>query len=290
MLTGELEAIRSQRLLFCYGSYEVFCAPSDEIPHLLLEIGRLRELTFRQVGEGTQKAIDTDHFDDYYHHLFIWNNETQTLVGAYRMGMGDQIMKRYGLNGFYTRTLFEMDTSFGDVMEQSIEMGRSFIAKDYQGKPIPLKLLWKGIFYVLLKNKQYRYLMGPVTISGEYTAASKLALSAYIRNNQMDPIHAQQIHPKVGMAVRCSIEESLIRGVVTLDLIHKLICDIEEGNGVPVLIKRYFQLNSKALGFNTDHEFSDALDVLILLDLHLVPEEMIRMLSKEMDLPVSSLT
>lgn len=288
-LVAELNGIRDTYLLFAQGSYEVYCAPAEKIPSMLHEIGRQREITFRQVGEGTKNDLDTDTFDSYYHQLFIWDTEVRRLVGAYRMGMGDEIMKRYGLKGFYTNTLFHMEEPLGPIMEKSIELGRSFVVSEYQRKPISLKLLWKGILFVLLNNARYRYLLGPVTISGEFRSASKLLISSYIRRNHMDTENSQYIKPMTGIAVKGSIDSSLTESISSMDLINKLVVDIEGGGtGIPVLIRRYLQIGSLALGFNTDHEFSDALDVLILLDLRHVPEEAITMLSKEANVPFRS--
>lgn len=99
-LAGELDRIRMQRLLFSYREFEVFCAPYDEIPLMMRNIGALRERTFREVGEGTKREIDTDRFDRYYLHLFVWDGKERRLVGAYRLGMGDEIIRRYGCGDF----------------------------------------------------------------------------------------------------------------------------------------------------------------------------------------------
>ena len=113
LLEAELDLLRGGHRLFEYGSYEVYLAPPDRIPHMMIEIGSLRERTFREIGEGTKNAIDTDRFDSYYYQLFVWDREARRLVGAYRLGMGDRIMERYGLKGFYTNTLFRMKPAMG---------------------------------------------------------------------------------------------------------------------------------------------------------------------------------
>lgn len=249
----------------------------------MIEIGSLRERTFREIGEGTKNAIDTDRFDSYYYQLFVWDREARRLVGAYRLGMGDRIMERYGLKGFYTNTLFRMKPAMGEVMGKTIELGRSFIVRDYQRKPVSLMLLWKGILYVLLRNGQFRYLLGPVTISGGFQSASKLIIASHIRDFYLDREKAGWIRPRTGIDIRVRIDESLIAGIRSIDLINRLVCDIEKNAySIPVLIRKYLQLNSSVLGFNTDHEFCDSLDALMLLDLKKVPEETILMLSKEL--------
>ena len=139
-------------------NYEVFFASAKEIPNLLHEIGRLREITFRDVGEGTNKEIDLDQFDKDYHHLLLWDREAKLLAGAYRMGLGNEIYKKNGIHGFYIQTLFRIEPELHQMMSNTIEMGRAFIIGEYQQKPMPLFLLWKGIVHVTLRYPEYKYL------------------------------------------------------------------------------------------------------------------------------------
>lgn len=125
------------------------------------EIARLREVTFRAVGEGTQLETDSDEYDDLYEHLFVWDAEKQAIAGAYRIGFGDVLLDNRGFEGFYTYTLFEFSRRLNDVLRQSIELGRSFVVPGYQRRSQTLLLLWRGILHVLLRNPSYRYLMGP---------------------------------------------------------------------------------------------------------------------------------
>ena len=182
---------------------------------MMLMIATLRERTFREIGEGTKNEIDTDRFDRYYRQLFIWDNEALRLVGAYRLGLGDELMRNYGLKGFYTHTLFRMSPPMGEVMSRTIELGRSFIAREYQRKPASLMLLWKGILHVLLQNEQYRYLMGPVTVSGGFQHTSKLIIAAYVSRFYLDRKKASYIRPRTGIVVPARIDESLIAEVRT---------------------------------------------------------------------------
>lgn len=283
-LCAELDRIRENRRLFSYREFEVFCAPYDEIPSMMKHIGAMRERTFREIGEGTKREIDTDRFDRYYFHLFVWDSGACRLVGAYRLGMGDEIVRRYGLRGFYTNTLFRMSHRLEPIMRQTIELGRSFVVRDYQRKPASLMLLWRGILHVLLKNEQYRYLLGPVTISSSFHPVSRRVIAAFVGSCYLDREKSRWIRPRTGLDIPVRIDESLIAEVSQLDLINKIVCDIERNlNSVPVLIRKYLQLNSSVLGFNTDHEFNGSLDALMLLDLKHVPEETIRMLAKELD-------
>jgi putative hemolysin len=284
-IEAELTAIREEKLLFSHAGYDVYCAHSGDIPNVMHEIGRLRETTFRGVGEGSFKALDLDEFDAYYHQLFIWDREARAFVGAYRLGMGDEIMPRYGLKGFYVNSLFRMRPPMGPIMEKTIELGRSFIVKEYQRKPTTLMLLWRGILYVLLKNNRYRNLLGPVTISGEFEKTSKTVIVTHLRQQHFDSKLARHVKPITGLdGINAPIDPELIRGVEQIELIDKIVTDIERGEmSMPVLIKKYIQLNSRVLGFNVDHDFADALDALMLLDLKKMPEKTIELLSRELD-------
>ena len=283
-LQAEIDAIRDDHKLFEYGEYEVFFAPPQDIPQMMIEIGRQREITFRAIGEGTMKKIDLNHYDVYYNQLFIWDRKAARLVGAYRVGLGDAIMREYGLAGFYTHSLFRMSSGMGPVMEQTIELGRSFIVQDYQRKPVTLLMLWRGILFVLLKHEQFRNLLGPVTISGEFRPASKRVLIRYIKRHHYNAKLARHIHPLTGLAgLHSRIDLRLIDNIDDMELIGKLVSDIEQGRlSIPILIKKYLQLNSHVLAFNIDHDFCDALDALMLLDLKKVPDDTIQMLSKEL--------
>ena len=176
-----------------------------------------------------------------------------------------------------------MTADMEPILRQTIELGRSFIVNEYQRKPVSLMLLWKGILNVLLRHDEFRYLMGPVTISGEFQNSSKLLIAAYLRNRHLDRENARHIHPRTGIAVPARIDETLIEGIDSIELINKIVCDIEQNRfTIPILIRKYLQVGARVLGFNTDHAFCDGLDALILVDLAQVPEKTILMLSKEM--------
>jgi len=201
--TREVEKLREndERLLESK-NYEVFFASAKGIPNLLQEIGRLREITFRDVGEGTNKAIDLDKFDKYYYHLILWDREANKLVGAYRMGLGNEIYKKYGISGFYIHTLFRFEPELYSMMENTIEMGRAFIVKEYQQKPMPLFLLWKGIVHVTLRYPEYKYLMGGVSISNQFSEFSKSLMIEFMKSHYYDPYIAQYIFPKKEFKVK----------------------------------------------------------------------------------------
>ncbi len=281
----ELRDLGSEFLLFRLKNYSVYCAPSKRIPNILLEIGRLREVTFRQVGEGTNRSIDLDEFDLYYHQMFIWDTEAQQFVGAYRIGKGAEIMHKFGVRGFYIQSLFKIKDDLQDILVQTMELGRSFVVKEYQRKPMPLFLLWKGILYFTLKNPEYRYLMGPVSVSDDYSKTSKEMIIKFIMTHHFDWKLARSVTPRNSYKFK-TIDQNLNVMMQTMDddinTLDKFIGDVDEMNsGLPVLLKKYIKLNAKIIGFNVDPKFNNCLDGLIVLDLCDIPPNTIETLSKE---------
>lgn len=266
-------------------NYEVYIAPTNNIPNIIKEIGRLREITFREVGEGTNKSIDLDKYDIYYHHLFIWDKEGNAIVGAYRIGKGDEIFYSYGKKGFYTAELFKIKSPFHNILKESLELGRSWIRKEYQQKPLPLFLLWKGILKYVIDNPQYRYLLGPVSISNSFSTLSKSLMVNFIYQNHFDKEMAEWVKPRKKFKIDFSkIDiDTLTAGHNSLKNLDSLITEIETKHvKVPVLLRQYIGLNAKIICFNIDPKFSDSLDGFLVLDLHNVPQDMIDKLSKNL--------
>ncbi|HRU57543.1 MAG TPA: GNAT family N-acyltransferase [Bacteroidales bacterium] len=289
VLQTEYERIKNDCELFSTKNYSVLCAPAYVIPNIFREIGRLREITFREVGEGTGKSIDIDKYDFYYQHLFIWDNDEQRLVGAYRLGKGKDIMRLYGIKGFYISSLFKIKKQFSGVLSQSIELGRSFIVRDYQKKVMPLFLLWKGIMIFLLKHPDYRYLIGPVSISNDLSKYSKSLLVEFINKWFFDRKLARYIKPRKNFV---PVSDNINVRNVFIDIsekdinkIENIITDVETGYRMPVLLKKYLEINGKIIGFNIDPKFNNCLDGLMILDVFEAPTELISGLAKEMNDP-----
>lgn len=287
VLQKEIENIKDDYLLFSMKNYTVYCAPTIKIPNILNEIGRLREVTFRAVGEGTNRSIDLDEFDLYYYHLFIWDDDNQRIVGAYRVGKGKDIIDRYGVKGFYINTLFKIRKEMMPILYESIELGRSFVVEEYQRKPFPLFMLWKGILYFLIKNPEYRYLIGPVTISGKYTDVSKELIMKFIRKNHWEGELAHCIIPRCKYSVETNdpdVDVMVEASGDDISALDKLIGDIEPSSDkLPILLKKYISLNGRIIGFNIDPKFNMCLDGLLILDLFDVPMSTIESLSKEIN-------
>lgn len=282
LLGKEVATLAPNQLITERGKFQVYMAKAADIPLILQEIGRLRELTFRAVGEGTGKDIDLDEFDNYYYNLFIWDTEAQRIVGGYRVGLGDEIIKQHGIKGFYINSLFDIDKKAGTTLKQSIELGRSYIIEDYQKGYLPLFLLWRGILLFLLQNTQYRYLIGPVSISKYYSNISKSMIVAFVKKHFFNDKIAQYFTPKTPFEVQLEdVDMNQIDGDGLKDL-EKFMAKIEPAHiKVPILLKQYTKLNAQFLSFNLDPNFSDALDGLMLLDLRLLPPEILELLQEK---------
>ncbi|MFI5450661.1 lysophospholipid acyltransferase family protein [Pedobacter sp. UC225_61] len=264
-------------------NYEVYITPTSSIPNILREIGRLREITFREVGEGTNKKIDLDNYDIYYNHLFIWDKDLQNIVGAYRIGKGDEILNTMGRRGFYLSELFKIREPFYPVLRQGIELGRSWIRKEYQQKPLPLFLLWKGILKYLILNPQYRYLFGPVSISNNFSKLSKSIIVDYITKNHFDYDLAAYVKPKNKFKADLTgiDRDLLVESSDSLKDLDGLIGDIENSHiKIPVLLRQYMNLNAKIICFNIDPKFSDCLDGFLVVDAHKIPTDMLEKIGK----------
>ena len=286
LMVEEVEALRKDdsRLLQSK-NYEVFLAQASQIPNILREIGRLREITFREVGEGTNESIDLDAFDDYYHHMFLWDNESNVLAGAYRMGLGSKIFERYGINGFYLHDLFRFEPELFKMMSQSIEMGRAFIIKEYQQKPMPLFLLWKGIVHTTLRYPEHKFLIGGVSISNQFSNFSKSLMIEFMKSHYYDPYIAQYVHPKKEFKVKLKdADKDFVFDETEADLnkFDKVIDEIEPGAlRLPVLLKKYIKQNAKLVAFNVDPLFNNAVDGLMYIKIADLPESTVRPVMEE---------
>ncbi|QSW91495.1 MULTISPECIES: lysophospholipid acyltransferase family protein [Flavobacterium] len=285
-LIDEVQALRNSDSRFLQSkNYEVFFASAKEIPNILHEIGRLREITFREVGEGTNESIDIDEYDQYYHHMFLWDDETKKIAGAYRMGLGSEIYPKYGIEGFYLTDLFRFEPELHDMMHKSIEMGRAFIVKEYQQKPMPLFLLWKGIIHTTLRHPEHKYLVGGVSISNQFSDFSKSLMIEFMKSNYYDPYIAQYIHPKKAYKVKLKdADKDFIFDEAESDLnkFDKIIDELEPGNlRLPVLIKKYIKQNARVVAFNVDPLFNNAIDGLMYIRIADIPESTMKPVIEE---------
>ena len=271
LMAREIAALPSSSLLSANKDLAVFVAEAGMIPHCLQEIGRLREITFRGVEEGTGRTADIDRFDNTYRHLFLWNARREEIAGAYRMGLADEIVAKYGIRGLYTSTLFRYRSDFPATLGAAIELGRSFIRPEYQVKHYSLPLLWKGIAAFVKRHPRYGKLFGPVSISQGYQRLSRDLIVSYLSRRRMDENLARLV------SARAPARPRQLRGVSLSSLedpfydaeeMSILVSEIEDdGKGIPVLLKHYLKLDAVMLSFNRDRAFSNVVDGLILVDL-----------------------
>ena len=285
-LIHEIELLKkADARLLESNNYEIYFAKSDQIPSIMYEIGRLREITFREVGEGTNESLDIDQYDTFYHHLILWDREAQKIAGAYRMGLGEEIYKKFGIEGFYVHSLFRLEPELYDMMAQTIEMGRAFIIKEYQQKPMPLFLLWKGIVHVTLRHPNHKFLMGGVSISNKFSDFSKSLMIEFMRSNYYDPFIAQFVRPKKEFKVKLKdVDKDFVFDSTKADLnkFDKIIEEVEPGAlRLPVLIKKYVKQNAKLVAFNVDPDFNNAIDGLMYIRVADLPESTVKPVLEE---------
>lgn len=283
-LHQEVDELYSGNVILRAAPYVLIVCDLNNRPALRQELGRQREITFRLAGESTGQALDIDKYDEYYEQLIIWDESAKRIVGGYRYGAGDKIFKTYGREGFYIYSFFEIDPAFDEYFPYCLELGRSFIVADYQKKNLPLYLLWKGILACLLRNQQFKYLIGPVSISRFYSDHSRKVLMEYARKHLFHPEFSQWFHPRTPFDPILSSEQTSIGHNVEGHAEFKnMIDDIRpEHIEFPVLMKQYIRQNARFLGFNLDPNFNDALDGLMILDIADVPDYTLELLQREM--------
>jgi putative hemolysin len=267
----DIAALPANRLLTENADFAVYAARGSELPHLLDELGRLREITFRASGEGTGRSTDIDQFDVYYWHLLLWNKTNGELAGAYRTGNTDEIIRAHGIKGLYTHTVFRYDERLFLKIGSALELGRSFVRTEYQRHYAPLLLLWKGIARFVAAHPAAPVLFGAVSISNEYTRLSREMIVRYFEQREDGREFADLIRPRTPFRVprlRRWDDIALCSAIRDLDALAEPISDVEEdGKGIPVLIRQYAKLGGKLVAFNLDRKFSNVVDGLVILDL-----------------------
>ncbi|MGD9603762.1 MAG: lysophospholipid acyltransferase family protein [Gammaproteobacteria bacterium] len=269
VLASEVASLPAGQRILRSGQFDVWYAQSAQIPWLLQEIGRLREISFREVGEGTGKRSDVDLYDSYYLHLFVWDSDKQRIVGGYRLGHADEILRQYGPKGLYVHSLFRLAPELQVGLETAIEVGRSFVAPAYQRSYSALLLLWKGIATYLAQRPRYTVLFGPVSISNDYHPISQQILVRFLRHHKFETVRASLVKPRRPFRPK----EHEAADIVDLDsgdlkLVADLLGTVEPNDrGVPVLLRQYLKLGGQILGFNIDCDFGNSIDCLLWVDM-----------------------
>lgn len=254
-------------------NFELYCVPYDKLGPVMEQLSIEREHTFREVDEGSGNELDSDQYDPHYMHLFIWDNKAEKIAGGYRLGKTDKIVERLSLNGLYSQSLFDYDEAFLKNMGKTIEVGRSFIVKDYQKNPVALDLLWKGIGHYVAANPEYHTLFGCVSISKQYSKLARAMLTeTFLSHYGVAASIASKVKPRAPLK---NIEKPWTTQQLTqlceLPIINKLVGRIDPGKSVPVLIRHYLALNGRFVSFSINNGFNQSLDGLILVDLRNAP-------------------
>jgi putative hemolysin len=292
-LREEAANLAPEQLLLESGDYRVCVAKAAEIPNTLREIGRLREIAFRKAGEGTGRSLDLDRFDKHYLHLWVSHRETAEVSGAYRLACTDTVESASDL---YTSTLFRFRPALLERLNPAVELGRSFVRPECQKSYHALLLLWKGIGRWVARHPRYRVLFGPVSISRDYSQASKALMVSYLEAQRVRRAPPEESVPASRRAPFCASSLETLQGefagqvaprrqfragrlcgcdaallaplLRNLEELSEVVAELEaDGKGVPVLLRQYLQLGGTVLAFNVDRAFSDVVDGLVVVDL-----------------------
>ena len=271
----EIEALESRgKRLVDSGSYAVYGEVGYRIPLLLCEIGRLRELTFRAVREGTGKRIDSDEFDRFYTHLILWHKPTASVVGGYRLAWTEDLAQPR--RRLYTSKLFRYAPEFFSRIGPAVEVGRSFITRQHQREYDPLLLLWQAIGHCVAARPDSPVLFGTVSISTEYPQAARELIVQFLRERRFREDLAPFVSPRRAFRQHLLQKHemrSIIRCLREIDDLP--IHDLSPLEGVPVLLRHYLRLGGRVAGFNIDSRFSGVLDALLIVDLRKTPRKLL---------------
>lgn len=271
LLAAEIEAIpRGQRLVETE-RFVVVQARAHQLPVCVREIGRLREIAFRAVGEGTGRPLDLDAHDRTYRHLVLYDHRARRIAGAYRFAPTDEVVPVFGRDGLYTSTLFRFAPGFPLELGPALELGRSFVREEYQRTFAPLLLLFRGLGAYLAANPRYRVLFGAVSVSASYSPYSRELIAAALGTpGAMHPL-SSQVAPRHPLRTRRAVSGEIRRLVAaTRDVaeLSTLVSDVEpDARGLPVLLREYLKLGGRLLGWSVDPAFGSVLDGLVAVDL-----------------------
>ncbi len=278
LMLKELDAIREKSFLYSASDYECYLADYDDIPNLMHEIARLREETFRAIGEGTGKHHDQDEFDSYFKHLILWDKVKQKIAGCYRLGIGSDIVPKYGIKGFYVSTLVNFNDAFAEYLKHTIELGRSFVSLEYQKEVLPLVLLLRGLSDVVVRYPDINHFIGPVSISSWYPKFYMSMIVKYV--TEKHPVSEELAHMAMPMTpfhedfLKVDADVLMKENMDSIDKFDKFMFRLSNGQyRLPTLFKKYLKLNAKFLCFNVDPDFNDTLDSLLFLTFTDFPED-----------------
>lgn len=284
LLLKDIETLDASDRLLAMGGYAVYCTSAQKLPNVLREIGRLREVAFRAVGEGTGQALDLDGYDPHYQHLFVWSEASCEIVGAYRLAFTQELIARRGVTALYTHSLFEFDAVLFDRLGLSLEMGRSFVHPAWQGNSRVLRLLWAGIATLLDRHPAIRHLFGAVSVSPKFSDVGKFLIMTALQLHHMDVDLKQRVRPRnAPRHASQQAEQRLLEisaGLADPGRLSKFLQRIEHGMKLPMLIKHYIELKGRFAGFSVDDAFNGTLDGLVFVRVEDISVKMRSQLTK----------
>ncbi len=277
-LLKEIKALPKSQVLEEHSDLVAYVARARQIPAVLTEIGRLREETFRNAGEGTGQAKDIDTFDASYEHIFLWHCKRCEIVGSYRLAKTTCILPEQGVQGLYTSTLFRYDAKFFQHLGPAVELGRSFVRLEYQKEYAPLLVLWKAICKFVARDPQHAILFGAVSISKEYNTSTRSLIVEWLRQHSCSEALKGLASARHPYGIRGEAEIlRFAQSASSLEGLSEAVAEIDpQGKGLPVLLRHYLKLGGVAVAFHIDMNFAGVLDVLFLVDLRKADSTSIR--------------
>ena len=279
---SDMELVRKQvaaiedKALFQSGDYKAFLIKDTDAPELMREVYRLREETFRAVGEGTGNALDTDAYDTWYRHLILWHIPNGEVAGAYRIGLGEEIYKAKGMDGFYTVSLLNFGPKGPDILYHCMELGRSFVPLKYQREVLPLKFLLTGLGITAAKNPAVDSYVGTVSISDSLPHFYRSLMYYYIMRDFKLPEGEKvttPVHPFQPDFLRVDPDQLMPHKIENIDDLDRLMNTLTDGSyRMPVLVRKYFSCGAHVSCFNVDPDFCNSLDGMIVLYLKDFPK------------------
>ena len=280
-----MELAQSEKLADLSDGKQLIVLKGSADSAALREIGRLRELTFRKVGEGTNTRRDVDAFDAHYEHLVLWDPKSLRIVGSYRLGHCGHVIATRGMSGLYTASLFQYSPALESRLAQGLELGRSFIVPAYW-RSRALDQLWQGIGLYLQRHPELRYMFGPVSMSVNLPLQAREWIAAAHQHYFGAPGLAAARQPfRVSQDVLEGVRREL-EGLDAASGLGKLRHHLDAlGVSLPVLYRQYVDLvepdGVQFLDFGEDPGFSGCVDGLVMLDLtRLKPAKHARYLGK----------
>jgi len=274
LIISELDLLPEKQHLLSFKHYAVYYGYQKQIPNCVNEIARLRELTFRDLDEGSGEPYDTDKFDATYMHLFIYDNDNNQITGAYRIGQTDILQKQGGLEQLYLSQMFNFNTDFISQQQPCLEMGRSFIIASEQKSYHSLLLLWKGIGAYVCQNPRYRTFYGTVSLSKQYDPRSVAIMEKTMVKASVGvtakTAFSGQLHPEVTQFIE--------KNTVELEGLSAIISAIEEdGKDIPVLLKQYHKLGANFHCMAIDTNFNQTPGLLLSVHLPSAPKKLLKL-------------